>query len=140
MSKYSQIGGIMSIISGALGVLTGIGMAVGMVLLFRVFMRNIPYAGPGPMPGEIFDVMMYIYIAMGAVMVLIGVGAIVGGVFALKRKHWGWALAGSIAASMAFYPSGIAAIIFTCLGKAEFERPAVEIIPAPPIPEIPNVG
>ena len=48
--------------------------------------------------------------------------AIVGGIYALQRKIWGLALAGSIAAF--FTPSwvlGVAAIVFTALSKNEFE-------------------
>jgi len=46
----------------------------------------------------------------------------VGGIYALQRKIWGLALAGSIAAF--FSPSwvlGVAAIVFTALSKNEFE-------------------
>jgi hypothetical protein len=51
----------------------------------------------------------------------VGILAIVGGIYALQRKIWGLALAGSIAA---FFPSwilGIAAIVLTALSKNEFE-------------------
>jgi len=53
--------------------------------------------------------------------------ALVGGIFALQRRRWGWALAGSIAAVFAsipilrFLPVGIVAIIFTAIAKDEFE-------------------
>ncbi|MFC1864262.1 hypothetical protein ACFLYG_00320 [Chloroflexota bacterium] len=47
--------------------------------------------------------------------------AIVGGVFAIQRRRWKWALAGSIAAAIIPAPLGIAAIIFTVLSKNEFE-------------------
>lgn len=47
--------------------------------------------------------------------------SMVGGIYALERKKWGWALAGSIAA---FFPIGLigtAAIVLTALSKDEFE-------------------
>jgi hypothetical protein len=47
--------------------------------------------------------------------------AIVGGIFAIQRRRWRWALAGSIAATIMPTPLGIAAIIFTVLSKNEFK-------------------
>ncbi|MFC1932470.1 hypothetical protein ACFLXU_02410 [Chloroflexota bacterium] len=47
--------------------------------------------------------------------------AIVGGVFAIQRKKWGWALAGSIAAAIMPLPLGIAAIVLTVLSQNEFK-------------------
>ena len=55
---------------------------------------------------------------------ILGILAIVGGVYALRRKVWGLALAGSIGALFAppwFWLLGIAAIVFTTLSKSEFE-------------------
>lgn len=51
----------------------------------------------------------------------LGVLAIIGGIFALTRKMWTFALIGSIAALFCAAPFGIAAIIFTALSKSEFE-------------------
>ena len=59
-----------------------------------------------------------------------GIVAIVGGVFALKRKRWRLALAGSICAifSLMFVPVllnvplAIAAIVLVVLGRGEFEQ------------------
>lgn len=60
---------------------------------------------------------------MGVGMALIGVLAIVGGVFALKVKHWGWALAGAIAATIVFFPCGIAAVILVTKAHPDFQKP-----------------
>jgi hypothetical protein len=53
--------------------------------------------------------------------IIVDILAIVGGTFALRRKKWGMALTGSIAAFFASWPLGIAAIVFTTLSKKEFE-------------------
>jgi hypothetical protein len=45
----------------------------------------------------------------------------VGGIYALKRKVWGLALAGCICALIGPWILGIPAIIFVALGKNEFE-------------------
>jgi hypothetical protein len=60
--------------------------------------------------------------AIGAPAIICGIIAIVGGIFALKRRTWGLALAGAICAIIG--PGGllgILAIIFVSLGKGEFE-------------------
>ena len=60
--------------------------------------------------------------AIGGPLIVIGVVAIVGGVYALRRRIWGLALAGSICALMGPWAIlGILAIIFVALGKSEFE-------------------
>jgi len=46
--------------------------------------------------------------------------AVIGGVFALKRTRWGWALAGAIC-SLLFPVFGIPAIILLVKSKGEFE-------------------
>lgn len=53
---------------------------------------------------------------------VLGVLAVVGGIHALQRKKWGWALTGSIAALLPICVLvGIAAIILTAQSKNEFE-------------------
>jgi hypothetical protein len=48
--------------------------------------------------------------------------SLIGGIFALQRKRWGWALAGSIAAILgSWWPLGIAATVFTAMAKDEFK-------------------
>jgi hypothetical protein len=61
--------------------------------------------------------------AAGIPFAILGILAIVGGVYALRRKVWGLALAGSIASlfSVHLFFLGIAAIVFTALSKNEFE-------------------
>ena len=60
--------------------------------------------------------------AIGGPLIVFGVVAIVGGVYALRRRVWGLALAGSICALVGPWAVlGILAIIFVALGKNEFE-------------------
>lgn len=53
--------------------------------------------------------------------IVFGVIAIVGGVYSLKRRAWGLALAGSICALSGYFILGLLAIIFVAMGKNEFE-------------------
>lgn len=53
---------------------------------------------------------------------VLGIVAIVGGVYALRRKVWGLALAGSICALSGCSLFGILAIIFVAMAREEFDQ------------------
>ena len=59
---------------------------------------------------------------IGASIIGVGIVAIIGGIYALKRRIWGFALAGAILATMCSTPLGVLAIIFVSMGKKEFVR------------------
>lgn len=97
------VGGILAIIAGVLQVIFGTVLAtvVGFVGAF---------IGMGWLS------------AIGAPLIVIGIVAIIGGIYALRRKVWGLALAGSICALIGpWFILGILAIIFVALGKGEFK-------------------
>lgn len=48
--------------------------------------------------------------------------AVVGGVFALLRRRWGWALAGAIATILPFDLLGVAATVLVALSREEFNQ------------------
>jgi hypothetical protein len=50
----------------------------------------------------------------------IGVISIIGGIYSLQRKMWGWALAGSITTFLASNVLGIFSIILTAISRNEF--------------------
>jgi hypothetical protein len=95
--------GIMSIIAGVGEVIMGIVIAVAGGITFGLF--GMGWLG-----------------VLGAPLIIFGVIAIVGGIYALGRRVWGLALAGSICALIGpQFILGILAIIFVILGKREFE-------------------
>lgn len=62
------------------------------------------------------------YIVLGILaFAVMGLLAVVGGIFALRRKHWGIALAGAIVLVPASSLLGIAAVVLTVMAKDEFE-------------------
>ena len=92
--------GILSIVAGVIGLIMGIVVvAVG----------EMAGAAAG-----IFGIG-----ALGAPVIVLVIIAIVGGVFALRRRLWGLALAGAICA-LCVWILGIPAIIFIAMGKKEF--------------------
>jgi hypothetical protein len=55
-------------------------------------------------------------------MMIPGVLAVVGGIFALRRRSWVMALIGSIALVVTSSVPGIAAVVLTVMARDEFER------------------
>ena len=117
MQNYSKVAGILSIISGAFGIL-GLGWMIMSIFMLN-FMVNSSFYGSG-MQVNMFNIIAVFYLVIGIGLALLGILGITGGIFALKRTHWGLALAGSIAAAITFFPCGIAAIIYTTKSQPEF--------------------
>lgn len=107
------VAGILTIIAGLLGLLIGIGLAVGFGLMGMMI---------GMIPGFPGGLLALI----GIPGIILGIVAILGGIYALRRRLWGLALAGSICALLFTLPFlgwilAILAIIFVSLAKGEFE-------------------
>jgi hypothetical protein len=95
--------GILSIIAGSIAVVAGLVAALLGSFIGGFF--DLPWTG-----------------AVGIPSLALGIIAIVGGTYALKRQVWGLALAGSICALVGpWFILGLLAIIFVSLGKGEFE-------------------
>lgn len=112
----TRTAGILAIVAGAVGVTEWVAVAVLEILAL----------GWLPIGGRLGGIVA----AAFAVAIAVAIVAIVGGVFALKRKKWGLAFAGSICAlfSLIFVPVllnvplAIAAIVLVVLGRGEFEQ------------------
>jgi hypothetical protein len=109
--------GILNIISGALGILGSFAYLLAFGVLGGMMGRYGMGYGMGYMPGFVPAIIM----GMGVPTFLIAVLALVGGVFGVQRRYWGWALAGSIGAIIVFLPLGIASTVLTAQSKGEFE-------------------
>jgi len=57
---------------------------------------------------------------IGAPLIVVGIIALIGGIYTLRRKAWGFALTGAILACFCFPPLGVLAIIFVVMGRREF--------------------
>ncbi len=105
----ATVGGILSIICGSFGVLAGLVVAVlGGSITWLV---GIPFA-------------TRILALIGSPLIALGVIAIVGGVYAIRRRAWGMALAGAICALLVPPPFilGILAIVFITMSKEELNQ------------------
>ncbi len=106
--------GILTIIAGILGLLIGILLAVGFGIAGMIIGMIPGFPGVG----------LFSFIAIPGI--ILSIVAIVGGIYALKRKLWGLALAGAICSLLFTLPFlgwilAILAVIFVSLGKGEFE-------------------
>jgi len=111
MSKTKKpiIGGILTIISGALGILGTISYAIGLGDVGSGF-------GKGDMPPFVPSIIF----GMPIPSLIIALLALVGGIFAIRRKNWRWSIAGSIAAALSLILLGIPAIVLIAISKDEF--------------------
>jgi hypothetical protein len=94
--------GILTIIGGIIGIAAGAIFAT----IGSAFMLGIP--GLELMAG------------IGGGIIALGVIALIGGIFTLRRKSWGFGLAGAILALFPIIPLGVLAIIFVSMAKSEF--------------------
>jgi hypothetical protein len=121
MPNNARIGGILSIVAGAFFIFYLMGMAF-MIIATAVISSDVVIYDYGVSNSEEFIIIAVVFYAIiFGILSLMGILAIVGGIFAIRRNHWGLALAGAIAGTLTFFPCGIPAIIFISMGKSEFE-------------------
>lgn len=107
------IGGILNIVIGSIGLL----MAFTLFLL--MFVTNIDfqdYLGIFP------DFVTAMVLFAASVILLLSLLVLVSGVFALERRYWGLALAGSIVAVITGNLLGIASLVLIAVSRDEFDR------------------
>jgi hypothetical protein len=102
-----MVAGILDIIAGCWGLILAL-----MFIFIGGVTRFVPDVPPYLFP---------IFTALSLPFAIVGILAIVGGIYALQRKIWGLALAGSIAAFFPCWILGLPAIVLTALSKNEFE-------------------
>ena len=117
------VAGILSIVAGAVALLVGVGVTVKVELARRMLWHWR------------WDVAALLALVLGII-------AVVGGIYALSRRIWGLALAGAICAL--FPPHvcvlGILAVIFVALSRGEFDQSRAKVgngaaqPPRPPTP------
>jgi hypothetical protein len=133
--QKSTIGGILSIIAGAIGVVAGLILLMVTFMVSSVFADGSIYYGSGMSEEQMITMLSVIYGGMAFLALVGGVLGIVGGIFSVQRKRWGWALTGAIAGCITFLPLGIASVVLVAIGKSEFNK----IEPAyPPQPVVNN--
>jgi len=91
-SSSPIVAGVLSIISGVIGIFTGVTLILFGV--FFIYLESFPMDVPHDFP---FVLLQAVSMTWGIILLVLAIAAIVGGIYALQRKLWGLALAGSIA-------------------------------------------
>jgi len=105
----ARLGGIITLVAGIVGLVSG--------LMFMLTGANIETALTFPMTIEVLN---------GMPTLIMGIIALAGGAFAMKRKVWGFAAVGAVLSIVATFNLGIViilgilGIIFIAMGKQEF--------------------
>jgi hypothetical protein len=100
-------------VAGILGKLTG-SIILSVLFIFGIGPMIIEPVGVG-----IFDFnSSLLFLIMPGI--IISSLDIIGGIFAVRRRRWRWALAGSVSSAIGPTPLGIAAIVLLILSKNEF--------------------
>jgi len=111
--------GILNLVTGALSVMETIGIIIALVA-FDIVATSF-YIIPAQELELVLPLVNTILIGALILSILHAIFPIIGGIYALKRRRWGWALAGSIIAIIAIFPFGIASTILVAIAKEEFE-------------------
>jgi hypothetical protein len=110
----------MPIIAGVINMISGISALIGFSLFFIFSIAtSIPVIELG---GRDFgvDIASGILFFISIILLIIGILSIFGGICALRKKNWRWALTGSICALITRFPLGIVSIILVASSKDDF--------------------
>jgi len=94
------VAGILDIVAGSLSSAAFLFLLIGLMIVipFTADVSINDYTGSFPI---LTSLLIFVIAIPGAAMAAL---ALIGGIFAIKRKRWGWALAGSIAATIISTP------------------------------------
>jgi hypothetical protein len=120
------VAGILDIIAGVLSLIGTLILALVVGVFFESSYDSYS--------GQEFSA-VFIWLVLFLPFVIISLLAIIGGIFALKKKVWGMALAGSICSILTIWGwfMGVASVIFVSLSRCEFTQ-SRSMFPASVIP------
>ncbi len=121
-------GGILNIITGALSIVS---MILIIITIITIDSANIMQYLPEEHAPFIMCIIVPILIVFLVIAIITALFSLLGGLFAIQRRRWGWALTGSIIAIFGISTHiftcgltillGILATIFVAIAKDEFE-------------------
>jgi len=107
------VAGVFNIVVGAFCILGALSMGIGALFFIPV---------SGDMFGRIPFGAGLIFLLAAIPLIVLGVISIIGGIYNLQRRMWGWALAGSITTAITSNVLGIVSIVLTAISKNEFTQ------------------
>lgn len=114
-------------VAGVLEIVSGVCSALGALAL--VFSGSILHWIPDVQEDSDVPLTMITGLLGGlALLLLLGaVVCIIGGIAGLRRRGWGWAIAGAVAAIFLLPPAGVIALILVIVGEKEFGERVAEV-------------
>lgn len=113
------VAGILNIIVGIFNLL---GMLVIIVLILAISGGILAISSIAHLiPMWLSGILQGVAVIMAIILAIFSALPLIGGIYALQRKNWGLALAGSIVAILSSTPLGIASTVLVSLSKNEFE-------------------
>jgi hypothetical protein len=110
--------GVLNIVSGGLQALGALVLIIAMIVIGNWNAVDFIEAEDLPFVIPVLQLILGIVLVFAIISAVI---PIIGGIYALQRRKWGWALAGSIISIFGNLVLGVLATIFVSLGKEEFE-------------------
>jgi hypothetical protein len=112
------VAGILNIIVGSLRLIAVFGIIIAIIVINATSYWS--YSIEGDVYPMTIEALVGILIVVAVFLAVAGILSLLGGIAALQRKWWGFALAGSIASVFGPVLLGIPALIFTAISKDEF--------------------
>ena len=106
-------GGILSIIVGVMDL-------IGCLVMGLITCAGSMFTNDFYMPNDVGFFTSAFFGFLAFYLLVIGLLSMTGGIFAVRRRKWGLALAGAIAACFGGSILGILAVVFIAIGKKEF--------------------
>jgi len=117
-----------AMIAGVLSIVSGISALIGcfiMVLIAAVGTGVLEMAGDHD--AEAFAALpLLFFLPLAALLCVLGVCSVLGGIASVQRRRWALALAGSIAAVFSCFVLGIPAVILLLVAEGEFHSDSAE--------------
>ena len=116
-SWMPKVAGVISIISGAFGLLAVLGLIIAAFITSGSYIEGTE---------DVPDFVPNLLIGLAVPLAISSILSFIGGSYAIQAKKWGWALTGSVAAIFSSIPllggiPGIIAAVLTALSKDDFE-------------------
>jgi len=114
------------IVAGIINIIVGVFNLLGMLVIVMVLVAISSgilalSAVINIMPMWLSGIAQGLMLIIAMCLAIFSALPLVGGIYAVQRKNWGLALAGSIVAILSSAPLGIASTVLVALAKNEFE-------------------
>jgi len=115
-------GGVINIVAAGLSLVTAI-VLVACAIMFQLMASDPAFYYEDQ---EVFSFLVPFFWVMALFVFALGIPSLIGGIFSLQRKKWGWAIAGSVCTVLTNTILGAIALIFIAMSRKEFDGNKVE--------------